>query len=677
MRKTDIPSWASAMVVTLAGALAIGAWAVGGSGGLLYLLVQAAVVAPGLPLGFALFGRDHPAGWVAGAGIGYALAVVALWAVVAGGRASSPAFVIAIVLTGLITWAATRGRSAAVMPPSWSPRATVSLVLVLLLTLVLAVPPLAAVGTRDAAGHKRYRAYFTADFVWHAAMTAELTRFSLPPRNPYLAPQPIHYYWGYFLVPAVAAQAGPAPLRDVERCLKMNALVTGLLLVATIFLVAFAAVGRAAAAAGATGLALAAGSFEGLYGLWRLWSRHQPLATVRDLNIDALTAWYFQGHRIDGLPRCLWYVPQHSMSYLLGAIALAEVTIAGSAAPLAAVVIAGIALGGSTLINPFVGSIFALVWGAAVVVDAIRRRPDLVRVVVRSAVAAVPVVLAIGWTVANRMVSGAGEALEFGLGDTSRQAPLVTLLLSFGPVLIAAVAGVLVSAGPRQSIVPASLLAAVSIVLMYFVRLNVDHEWVPFRAGQMLIVASAILAARWFAAPRPLAAQRIVVCAGAVLFAAGAPTTVIDAYNARDVWNLDAGPGFRWTLMLSPAQQQAFDWIRRQTPRNAVVQMEPLVRQRDSWSLIPSFAQRHMAAGLPISLLRTPEYLARSEQVKTLYACKDPREAVQIAHALHIGYLYVDATDRSTYPNTAKFDGSPQFFAPVFRQGDVGVYEVR
>jgi uncharacterized membrane protein len=105
--------------------------------------------------------------------------------------------------------------------------------------------------------------------------------------------------------------------------------------------------------------------------------------------------------------------------------------------------------------------------------------------------------------------------------------------------------------------------------------------------------------------------------------------------------------------------------------------MEPIVRQRDAWSLIPSFAQRRMAAGLPISLLRTPEYLARSEQVETLYSCRDPREAVQIAHGLRIGYLYVDATDRSEYPNTAKFDVSPQFFVPVFRQGDVGVYAVR
>jgi uncharacterized membrane protein len=105
--------------------------------------------------------------------------------------------------------------------------------------------------------------------------------------------------------------------------------------------------------------------------------------------------------------------------------------------------------------------------------------------------------------------------------------------------------------------------------------------------------------------------------------------------------------------------------------------MEPVVRQRDSWSLIPSFAQRDMAAGLPISLLRIPEYEARSEAVKVIYSCEDPREASRIANSMHISYLYVDVTDRRAYPGVAKFDSSPQFFHPVFRSGDVGVYQVR
>jgi len=378
------------------------------------------------------------------------------------------------------------------------------------------------------------------------------------------------------------------------------------------------------------------------------------------------------------LPRCLWYVPQHSMAYALGLVALATAAAAGAEASFPAVMIAGVALGGATLINPFVGGIFAIAWGLAISIDVLRRRRHVLSRLATQAVAAVPVVLAVAWCVANRMVEGAGGALEFGRRDASLNSPFVTLLLSFGPVLIAAAAGAVWALRARLwSIVPAGVLAALSLFLMYYVRLNVDHEWVPFRAGQMLLASLAVMAAAFFTAPQRAPAKRLIVAAGLILLLAGAPTTVIDAYNARDIDNVHAGPGFHWTLVLSRDQQGAFNWIREHTPRSVVVQMEPMVRQRDSWSLIPSFAQRDMAAGLPISLLRIPEYEARSEAVRVIYNCEDPHEASRIANSMHISFLYVDATDRRAYPGVAKFDSSPQFFHPVFRSGDVGVYAVR
>ena len=65
--------------------------------------------------------------------------------------------------------------------------------------------PGARLGSYDSAGNRLYRAYFIADFVWHTALTAELTKHAQPPRNPYLASKPVHYYWTYFVVPATIA----------------------------------------------------------------------------------------------------------------------------------------------------------------------------------------------------------------------------------------------------------------------------------------------------------------------------------------------------------------------------------------------------------------------------------------------------------------------------------------
>jgi len=56
------------------------AWVVGdGAGGLTYTACYALAAAIGLPLGFTLFGRHQPAGWVAGALIGYMLTAFGLW----------------------------------------------------------------------------------------------------------------------------------------------------------------------------------------------------------------------------------------------------------------------------------------------------------------------------------------------------------------------------------------------------------------------------------------------------------------------------------------------------------------------------------------------------------------------------------------------------------------------
>lgn len=89
-----------------------------------------------------------------------------------------------------------------------------------------------------------------------------------------------------------------------------------------------------------------------------------------------------------------------------------------------------------------------------------------------------------------------------------------------------------------------------------------------------------------------------------------------------------------------------------------------------------------MAAGRPISLLGGTtggtEYAERSDLVRTMYRTSDPREAWHIAHALRIGYIWIDAVERAAYPSgSAKFDARPELFAPAFRNGEVRIYHVR
>lgn len=657
--------------------LAAGVWASAGAGALLYVPIFAAATLPGLPIGLALFGRRHPAAWIGGALIGYGLTQLLLWAVISAGLASTAAFcgVWLVVTATSVAIFGTGVRSAALPAPPWSSADVRALFLVLLLVPVLIGVTYRNLGRADEQGNRYYRAYFTADFLWHSALASELGKFTQPPRNPYLAPRAMNYYWTYFLLPstvaALAPEATPA-LGDVQRVLKTNALLAGVLMLGALLVFVRSAVRAPGPAAAAVVLALLAASAEGLYAVADLWAHDRPMRVLLDTNVDAITAWEFGGLRVDNMPRSLWYTPQHTTSLALALVAMTIALLGGVAAPFAAILTAGLALGLATTMNPLIGGVCSILYGVCVAADTLLSRRNVV-VLLRHAAAALFVASAVGWAAASRVVDGAGSALDVGFSGFSRNAPLLTLLLSLGPVLVPALPGVRhpQSDLARRSVAIALGGIAAGLFLLYFVRVS-EASWVGFRAGQILLVTIPVLLARTLA--RTPAAWRAALVG--LILAVGLPTTLIDTWNAQDIGNRRPGPGFRWTLWTTPDQQDAFAWIRRHTAPDAIVQMEPMVRGREHWTLIPSFAGRRMAAGLPISLLPVPEYPERSSVVRQIFASGDAAEASALARRLRLDYLYVDQEDVAAYPDgTAKFDASP-LFERVFANASVRVYRV-
>jgi hypothetical protein len=655
---------------------AIVLWAFGGLVAIGCFLLIALGTLPGIPLGFTLFGRHHAAGWIAGALFGYAITALACWAVVFFRFPSFAAFAVVWFGACAASWAAFGRRSTpAVTLPAWSARDTAALALLVLLVPALVGPPFARLGSQDASGNRRYRAYFIADFVWHTALTAELAKHDQPPRNPFLASQPIHYYWTYFLVPARVASDAHV---DVQLTLKVTAVLAALLFVSAIFLAAWAALPlHPFAVAVGTALTILAPSIEGLAATVDLLRRGHPLSELRELNIDAIASWAFKGLRVDDLPRSMWYNPQHSTACALGLLALPVAIGAGARASMQAIVLAGLALGASVAFNPFVGMMLSAVYAAGVLLDATRTRAGL-RVVLRHAAAAAPVAIALAWCSLNQVAEGAGGALHFGPFGPARNAPLITFLLSFGPLLIAFAVGCWPS--PRVPFAPlrASLVGiGLSVFLMFFLTLTVDLFWVGFRTGQIIFILAPAVVARAFALLWRVRLPIVAIGLAVVVLALGLPTTAIDAFNAQDVTNLAMGPGFHWTVSITPAEQEAFDWIKRNTAPDAIVQAEPIVRGRETWSLVPTFAERRMAAGQPIALLNIPEYTTGSEQVRQIYAGDDPLSARRLAQQLGIDYLFVGTAERAAYPAVAKFDAHPELFSRVFRNRDVSIYAIR
>ena len=661
---------------------------VSGPWALAYIPLYVLATLPGWPLGRVLFGK-HPAAWIFGALLGYAITCVAFWAVLALHIPSAVTFVLAWALVSAASWSS----FAAVAPlrlskplvelPAWSPLEARTLVLLLLLVPAVFVLPYKNLGARDAEGNRYYRAYFTADFVWHMALTAELTKYAMPPVNPYLGDRSIQYYWTYFLVPAVISEEGVGGLRDIENSLKVNALCSGVLFIAALVIATWAVSLSAVGTAFAVVLAVVAASAEGLYALWELGPRGEPLKSVTDLNIDAMSSWRFSGLRIDSLVRSMWYNPQHSMSAALGLLAMPIAGAAGVNAPIAAIVLAGAALAMSTTFNPLIGGLFSLIYGAVVLADAVRSRQ--LKPVLHHAIAAGLVGVGVGWCIANDMVEGAAAVVLYGFGGDARDSPVITLMLSLGPLIVTAVLGMWPPWRLPRRAWPAVAGTVLGLLVFYLVRLSVEDSYIGFRAGQLLQLVLPGLAALFFARLWSLdvGRGRLRRAAGAtialVLIVIGLPTTLIDTYNAQDISNRRMGPGFRWTITLTPDEQEAYRWIRTETARDAIVQMDPIAHGRETWSQLPTFAERRMAAARPISLMDVPDYTERSRTAHRIYAGRNAEAAAQLARELGIDYIFIGPAEQRANPTAslAKFDAREDLFQPVFANTGTRIYAVR
>ncbi len=349
---------------------------------------------PGLPIGFALFGRNHAAGWIGGAALGYALSGFALWLPVQLHLPGIGAGVSSWMVVTLASFLTFRRVGPLVAVPRWTRRDTLALVLVLLAVPGLVWLPFTRIGSLDQEGNRRYRAYFTADFLWHVALTAELARMDSPPRNPYLVSRPLNYYWSYFVVPAFISKTGLLPF--THNYLTINALCAGLVFVSMIFVFAWLTIPRAGPAAVGTLLALVAASAEGVHAMWTLWQGSRPFEELRHLNIDAITYWFLRGLTVDGLPRSLWYTPQHAAACALSLIALAVPAYAPPRRPVIGL-LSGIALGCALIVSPAIGGAFSLIYGLTALWCALRARSLWLGSLMTTATAAVPTAMALGW----------------------------------------------------------------------------------------------------------------------------------------------------------------------------------------------------------------------------------------------------------------------------------------
>jgi hypothetical protein len=554
-----------------------------------------------------------------------------------------------------------------------------ALLLLLLLVPLVVGRPFARVGELAPDG-RTYRAYFTADFIWRMAVTAEVAKGDVPPKNQFFRGDDLRYYWLPDLLSAVEYRALGKRLR-LEQTLLANAVAIDAMFVA--FLYGFVRHWSSSPLAAAIGASAAVlfGSFEGTERIIAFAREGLDYGYLRMLNIDAITRWVYGSLPVDGLQRVLFWQPQHAAGYMLGFSALLVVS-----QPIETLRPRQLALAGALLAAMlFFSSVSAIMLGAIVAVVAAGRLAVARQwrtIVVGGALAALPVAIALAAVLGLHYVDRGESLLRVLVNPAAVTHPWVSIFLSFGAMLPAAAAGtwLAVRSGGVRLLWPLWATIVISFLFYFFVDVR-DHQYVyvGWRAGHLLFIVFAALAAVGIQGIGRLSpvSRRVAMAAAVLLAAAAAPTVAIDIYNAQDTSNRAPGPRFEWTLVLSPDELTALDWIRRYTPPGAVVQVEPHVRDAHTWAYIPSFAERRMAAGIPISMVPLDKYLSASERVRELYRSTDARNAHRQAIELGIDYVVVGGPERAAYPGFERaLDGPPEGFRPVFRNGSMTIYFV-
>ena len=639
------------------------------------LISQAIFIAPGILILRAIAPRQ---GWLPiaafGPLVGQALGcfvMTLLW--VAGGRGPW-LLIVTPLIVAVLAWPARRLEGRWKLPAT-APGDAVAIALLLILVTIIVGLPFAHVGEMTPNG-QAYRAYFTADYVWRRAVVIELAKGAPIPVNPYFTGDVLHYYWmPHILTGAQYRFAGA--WASLDELLLIRSISIDLFFVTFLYgVVRLFRVRPWAAAAGAAFVILST-SFEGLYVLFDFSTKNVPIGAVKNLNIDAISRWYFQGIPIDGLQRLLFYQPHHIVGYCIGLIGLLALAVRTRAVDPAAFAISGICLALSIVISSFAG---LMVTVAAMLFEfvAVVRSFDWMRGIKHAIAAAIPLAASVGIVFWLGYVDRSGAVVELIVNPVAIHRFWWVTLLSFGPIIVVTALAIPALMSERRGLSILGALAVTSIAFYFFVNVR-DHQdvYVGWRVGHFLFMSSAVVIGVLleYVHARPSTWQPMQWAAIAIALLAGLPTTIIDIYNTQDISEHGEAPYF--TMMMRPDELQAFDWIQKNTRPESLFQVDPIVRAVDSWAYLPAFAERRMAIGLPISMVPLAKYQQGSEAINLIFE-ESPLAAYERAARAKVDYVLIGPQERKAHPGVEeRFNSIPNQMPLTWKNGTISIYEVK
>jgi hypothetical protein len=649
---------------------------------LVLLVVGIWMAAPGVAVARALFRSADErwvTAWLVGPAIGLGLSVAGMFVWWAGGVQGWLAIVAGPLWTWVLAWWIGRVGPPALRLPEFGARDVSAAALLVLIVPVITWAPYDHVREPVADG-EAYRAYFTADFVWAMTVTGELAKGDVPPANPFLRDRPLNYYWfAHFLSGVVYRNAGGGGL-SAEPVILIN----GLMFAVAFVLFAYALVRTVGASPWVSAFVVACGfcanSYEGADMIRSALTGRMPWSELANTNVDAVTRWFYKGMAVDGLQRLLLYQPHHLTGYALALAALWLVALADDVTALGIALGAGCLLGLALLFSTFSALMVAIAVGLLYGLRLVQQRA-IARAWQCAALGGGPVLLGV---LATSMLGYTdtryGSLLLVGLNPVAAHNVVRIWILSFGPLLLGAAASL---AAPRwvlrEGAAPAALVIAATTFWFFTNVPDSGDVWVGWRSGHMLLIAFAAMSGAWLTRVWQVRRWRAALIAAVMFFVMPAvPTVAIDVYNAQDITNRSQGADFPWTLVITPAEREALDWVRHSTPPRAVVQIDPEARGAAQWSYIGAFAERRMIAGLPGSMTPFRPYQEASDAVEwDVFRTTQAADSHASARRLGIDYLFIGRPERHWHREVIQtLRRDPTLFPVAFENEAVTILRV-
>ena len=565
----------------------------------------------------------------------------------------------------------------------------------LCLVLVIAAVPFFNVGRRVGDGHV-YAPYFNRDGLRSLAFGAQLSKQVIPPANPYFAGEPLHYYWFQMVFPALVYR-----LAGMSVALEDIFLLSTLLVNVTFVFVFVHLLRRFVHSISALiivlGLAFVAESYQALFKtVLSLQSTHWALEGTWLGAIALPPVGYFFQH--------LLYLPHHlvALTALLLVVSLliersphdrvrrsltAAVVLVLSSGFSFFITAFGFLWAGSFLALRAFGDLYALVKDR----ESGRRRSTFVGTILAGIIMGMA-----GWITYSildgwQMLLGGGNAWYVHLSKFQLLAPLHFLVM-LGPMSVLGFAGLVLCARDKQ--VRSRyygllwLFLSALFLIMFLLPKNLPTWEVSQKLGVVLripvLLLSGILLDRLV--NRGIREHRLVW--GVLLLFCSSALSNLLAYeyvhlNIRDSDLL---------TYVGASERRAAEWIRTQTPLDAVVQgwpggqtsVRPYYRPgEDTYSLIPVFGERQTAIGDPqfaryyLSRSQYQEVDARATEIGRIYKEPGRIDVVSVLEGFQIDYVYWGRSERQCcLENLAWYEGSP-LFEKTYDQDGVSIFRFK